>query len=74
MLENRVLHADETPEAMLKPGDSKTHRAHLWSYCTTSYSAVRVVMLTSPTAAAASMRALPRAAGRTRPARHAGMR
>ena len=30
-----VLHADETPVAMLKPGNGKTHRAYLWSYCTT---------------------------------------
>ena len=32
-----VLHADETPVAMLKPGNGKTHRAYLWSYCTTTY-------------------------------------
>jgi transposase len=34
-----VLHADETPVAMLKPThlrDGKTHRAYVWSYCTTS--------------------------------------
>ena len=41
MLESRVLHADETPVSMLKPGNGKTHRAYLWSYCTTSYSALR---------------------------------
>ncbi|TWD77192.1 transposase [Variovorax beijingensis] len=29
MLEDRVLHADETPVAMLKPGNGKTHRAYL---------------------------------------------
>ncbi|SEB19849.1 Transposase [Variovorax sp. YR216] len=29
-----VLHADETPVAMLKPGNGKTHRAYMWSYCT----------------------------------------
>jgi hypothetical protein len=33
-----VLHADETPVAMLKPGNGKTHRAYLWTYCTTSAS------------------------------------
>nr|WP_309958148.1 IS66 family transposase [Variovorax sp. 3319] len=44
MLEDRVLHADETPVAMLKPGNGKTHRAYLWSYCTTSYSALRAVV------------------------------
>ena len=27
-----VLHADETPVAMLKPGNEKTHRAYLWAY------------------------------------------
>jgi transposase len=30
-----VLHADETPVAMLKPGTGKTHRAYLWAYGTT---------------------------------------
>ncbi len=44
MLEDRVLHADETPVAMLKPGNGKTHRAYLWSYCTTRYSALRAVV------------------------------
>jgi hypothetical protein len=28
-----VLHADETPVAMLKPGNGKTHKAYIWSYC-----------------------------------------
>ena len=27
-----VLHADETPVQMLKPGAGKTHRAYLWAY------------------------------------------
>lgn len=31
LLARAVLHADETPVAMLKPGDGKTHRAYLWS-------------------------------------------
>jgi transposase len=47
MLQQRVLHADETPVAMLKPAherDGKTHRAYLWSYCTTSFCAVRAVV------------------------------
>jgi transposase len=38
-----VLHADETPVAMLKPGNGKTHRAYLWSYCTTSFKIKAVV-------------------------------
>ena len=37
LLKHDVLHADETPVAMLKPGNGKTHRAYLWSYCTTRY-------------------------------------
>ena len=47
MLGRNVLHADETPVAMLKPAnlrDGKTHRAYLWSYCTTSYDALRAVV------------------------------
>ena len=27
-----VLHADETPVQMLKPGNKKTHRAYIWAY------------------------------------------
>jgi transposase len=44
MLKHAVLHADETPVAMLKPGNGKTHRAYLWSYCTTSFNAIRAVV------------------------------
>ena len=32
LLSHRVLHADETPVAMLKPGNKKTHQAYLWAY------------------------------------------
>jgi len=32
ILKHRVLHADETPVAMLSPGKKKTHRAYLWAY------------------------------------------
>jgi len=32
LLACRVLHADETPVAMLAPGTGKTHRAYLWAY------------------------------------------
>ena len=28
-----MLHADETPVAMLAPGKKKTHRSCLWAYC-----------------------------------------
>jgi hypothetical protein len=39
-----VLHADETPVAMLKPGLGRTHRAYLWSYCTTRFNPVQAVV------------------------------
>jgi transposase len=32
ILSHAVLHADETPVQMLKPGTKKTHRAYLWAY------------------------------------------
>jgi len=47
MLKVPVLHADETPVAMLKPAnlrDGKTHKAYLWSYCTTSFNPMRAVV------------------------------
>jgi hypothetical protein len=44
LLRHSVLHADETPAAMLKPGNRKTHRACLWSYCTTTYSQTKAVV------------------------------
>jgi transposase len=44
LLREAVLHADETPVAMLKPGNGKTHRAYLWSYCSTSMSAMKAVV------------------------------
>ena len=39
-----VLHADETPVAMLKPGNGKTHRAYMWSYCTPSSNLTKAVV------------------------------
>jgi transposase len=44
MLKHPVLHADETPVAMLKPGNGKTHRAYLWSYCTTQFNPMKAVV------------------------------
>lgn len=44
MLSHRVLHADETPVAMLDPGAGKTHRAYLWSYCTGQFEDSRIVV------------------------------
>lgn len=36
LLEQPVLHADETPVPMLSPGKKRTHRAYIWAYATTS--------------------------------------
>jgi hypothetical protein len=44
LLRQGVLHADETPVAMLKPGHGKTHRAYLWSYCTTQFNPIQAVV------------------------------
>jgi hypothetical protein len=44
LLRQPVLHADETPVAMLKPGHGKTHRASLWSDCTTSFNPIKAVV------------------------------
>jgi transposase len=39
-----VLHADETPVAMLAPGTGKTHRAYLWAYASGAFEAIRAVV------------------------------
>jgi transposase len=39
-----VLHADETPVAMLDPGRGKTHRAYLWTYCTSAFNETQAVV------------------------------
>ena len=44
LLAQPVLHADETPVAMLKPGNGKTHRAYLWSYCSTALNPLKAVV------------------------------
>jgi transposase len=44
LLTQPVLHADETPVAMLKPGNGKTHRAYLWSYCSTALNPMKAVI------------------------------
>ena len=44
LLQHRVLHADETPVAMLKPGNGKTHRAYLWAYATGAFENMRAVV------------------------------
>lgn len=44
MLTYPVLHADETPVAMLAPGAGKTHRAYLWSYSIAAFEPVKAVV------------------------------
>ena len=44
LLERPVLHADETPVAMLMPGKGKTHRAYIWSYSSTQFEGVPAVV------------------------------
>lgn len=39
-----VLHADETPVAMLKPGTGKTHRSYLWAYAPGAFEDTRAVI------------------------------
>ena len=44
LLTHPVLHADETPLPTLKPGNGKTHKAYLWSYCSTPLSSMKAVV------------------------------
>ena len=44
ILSHSVLHADETPVAMLKPGNKKTHRAYLWAYAPGAFEALKAVV------------------------------
>ncbi|MBB3009925.1 MULTISPECIES: IS66 family transposase [Cupriavidus] len=44
ILQHRVLHADETPVAMLSPGKGKTQRAYLWTYCPGAFEDLRAVV------------------------------
>jgi transposase len=44
VLGHSVLHADETPVAMLKPGNGKTHRAYLWAYSPGAFESTKAVI------------------------------
>ena len=44
LLSQGVIHADETPVQMLAPGERKTHRAYVWAYSTTPFSALNAVV------------------------------
>ena len=39
-----VLHADETPVAMLAPGKKRTHRAYIWAYASTRFAQTQGVV------------------------------
>ncbi|KKL70205.1 hypothetical protein LCGC14_2107230 [marine sediment metagenome] len=57
LLEQGVLHADETPVSMLAPGKKKTHKAYVWAYCTTPFSDLKAVVYDfAPTRAGAHAR------------------
>ena len=44
LLRCQVLHADETPVAMLAPGKGKTHRAYLWAYAAAHNEQIKAVV------------------------------
>jgi transposase len=44
LLARAVLHADETPVPMLKPGLGRTHHAYLWSYSSSEYDELPAVI------------------------------
>jgi transposase len=44
LLKRSVLHADETPVPMLKPGLKRTHRSYLWAYGTTAFDVNQMVV------------------------------
>jgi transposase len=44
LLEQSVLHADETPVPMLSPGKKRTHRAYIWAYATTRSAPIQSVV------------------------------
>jgi transposase len=44
LLSHAVLHADETPVAMLKPGNKKVHRAYLWAYAPGAFESLKAVV------------------------------
>lgn len=44
ILAHSVLHADETPVAMLAPGKKKTHKAYQWAYCPGVFEPMKAVV------------------------------
>lgn len=44
ILAHRVLHADETPVRLLKPGSRSTHKAYLWAYTPGTFEGLQAVV------------------------------
>jgi hypothetical protein len=44
LMTRAVLHADETPVAMLVPGKGKTHKAYIWTYGTSEFDTLKAVV------------------------------
>ena len=44
ILSHSVVHADETPVQMLKPGNKKTHRSYLWAYAPGAFEDLKAVV------------------------------
>jgi transposase len=44
VLSRSMLHADETPVQMLKPGKGKTHRVYLWAYAAGVHEDIKAVV------------------------------
>jgi transposase/FtsZ-binding cell division protein ZapB len=44
ILSHSVVHADETPVQMLKPGSGKTHRSYLWAYAAGAFEDTKAVV------------------------------
>ncbi len=44
VLKAKVLHADETPVAMLDPGAGKTHKAYVWAYARGAFDPIPAVV------------------------------
>ncbi|WP_410171230.1 IS66 family transposase [Brachymonas denitrificans] len=44
ILAHRVLHADETPVKLLKPGSRATHKAYLWAYTPSQFEGLNAVV------------------------------
>jgi len=58
LLKQSVLHADESPVAMLSPGKKKTHRDYIRAYTSTPFADIkRVVYTISPSRAGEHARA-----------------